>query len=77
MGCRTGAKSYANFTRNISKSSENLTIKKDKFPEKKLDNFIFNSSNINEIGKVIIQNKNLLTIQRGKPYFFPNCQNKL
>ena len=52
-----------------------LTIKKDKFPEKKLDNFIFNSSNINEIGKVIIQNKNLLTIQRGKPYFFPNCQN--
>ena len=51
-----------------------LTIQKDRFPNKKLNDFILNSSNVNEIGKVIIQNKNLLTIQKGKPYFFPNCR---
>ena len=51
-----------------------LTIKKNKFPDKKLNDFILNGSNVNEIGKVIIQNKNFLTLQKGKPYFFPNCQ---
>lgn len=52
-----------------------LTVQKTQFPTKKLDDFILNSSNVNEIGKVIIQNKNLLTLQKGKPYFFPNCRN--
>ena len=52
-----------------------LIIKKNQFPKKKLNDFIINSSNINETGKIIIENKNFFTLQKGKPYFFPNCKN--
>ena len=52
-----------------------LTLKKDKFPNKKLNDFIVNSSNVNETGKIIIENNDFLTLQKGKPYFFPNCKN--
>ena len=52
-----------------------LTVKKEKFPNKKLDDFIINSTNANETGKVIIENNNILTLQKGRPYFFPNCRN--
>ena len=53
-----------------------FTLKKTKFPEKKLNDFILNSHNIHEIGKIIIENKNLFTLQKGRPYFFPNCKNE-
>jgi len=53
-----------------------LTIKKEEFPDKKLNDFIINSPNVNEIGKVIIENNNVLTLQKGRPYFFPNCKNE-
>jgi len=53
-----------------------LTVKKEKFPNKKLNDFILNSTNVNEIGKIIIKNNNLLTLQKGRPYFFPNCKNE-
>jgi len=52
-----------------------LTLKKNKFPNKKLNDFIVTSSNVNETGKIIIENNNFLTLQKGKPYFFPNCKN--
>ena len=52
-----------------------LTLEKDKFSNKKLNDFIVTSSNVNETGKIIIENKNFLTLQKGKPYFFPNCKN--
>lgn len=52
-----------------------LTLEKNKFPNKKLNDFIVTSSNVNETGKIIIENKNFLTLQKGKPYFFPNCKN--
>jgi len=52
-----------------------LTLEKNKFPNKKLNDFIVNSSNVNETGKVIIENNDFLTLQKGKPYFFPNCKN--
>ena len=51
-----------------------LTLKKDQFPNKRLNDFIVNSTNVNETGKIIIENNNLLTLQKGKPYFFPNCK---
>ena len=51
-----------------------LTLKKDKFPNKRLNDFIINSSNVNETGKIIIENNDFLTLQKGKPYFFPNCK---
>jgi hypothetical protein len=53
-----------------------LVIKKNKIPTKKINDFIINNTNINETGKVIIENNNLLTIQKGRPYFFPNCKNE-
>ena len=52
-----------------------LTIQKDRFLNKKLNDFIIDSSNVNETGKIIIENNNFFTLQKGKPYFFPNCKN--
>ena len=52
-----------------------LTLQKSKFPNKKLNDFIITSSNVNEVGKIIIENNNFMTLQKGKPYFFPNCKN--
>ena len=53
-----------------------LSLEKKKFPNKKLDDFIITSSNVNETGKIIIENNHFLTLQKGKPYFFPNCKNE-
>ena len=53
-----------------------FTVKKNRFPEKKLNDFIIDSNNVNETGKVIITNNNFLTVQKGRPYFFPNCKNE-
>jgi DNA-directed RNA polymerase subunit beta' len=52
-----------------------LILQKDQFPNKRLNDFIVSSLNANEIGKIIIENNNFLTLQKGKPYFFPNCKN--
>jgi DNA-directed RNA polymerase subunit beta' len=58
-------------------SNENcFTVRKEKFPNKKLNDFIINSKNVNETGKIIIQNDQFLTLQKGRPYFFPNCKNE-
>jgi DNA-directed RNA polymerase subunit beta' len=51
-----------------------LTIKKEKIKRKSVNDLITNTRNINQIGKIIIDNGNFLTIQKGRPYFFPNCQ---
>jgi DNA-directed RNA polymerase subunit beta' len=51
-----------------------VTISKDQIGNKKLNDFILNSKNVNKIGKIIIQNENLITVQKGRPYFFPNCK---
>jgi len=48
-------------------------LRKKNFPNKKLNSFIINDKSVNATGKVIIENKNFLTLQRGRPYFFPNC----
>ena len=51
-----------------------LTIKKTKTQQKSLNDLIINVNHINQIGKIIIDNGKFLTIQKGRPYFFPNCQ---
>jgi len=53
-----------------------LTVKKSRFPNKKVNDFIINSTNVNETGKIIIENSDLFTLQKGRPYFFPNCKNE-
>jgi DNA-directed RNA polymerase subunit beta' len=53
-----------------------FNLEKQYFPNKKLNDFIVNSSNVNETGKIIIENNNFFTLQKGRPYFFPNCKNE-
>jgi DNA-directed RNA polymerase subunit beta' len=53
-----------------------LTIKKEEVPNKKLNDFITSKSNLAKTGKIIIENDNFFTIQKGRPYFFPNCKNE-
>lgn len=53
-----------------------FTVQKKQFSNKKLNDFVINSLNINETGKIIIENNNYFTLQKGRPYFFPNCKNE-
>ena len=53
-----------------------LTIKKEKIKSKSVNDLIIKNVNLNQIGKIIIDNGNFLTIQKGRPYFFPNCEQK-
>ena len=50
-----------------------LTVKKNQFPNKTVNSFIINNLDVTKTGKVIIDNGQLLTLQKGQPYFFPNC----
>ena len=51
-----------------------ITVKKSEAPSKKINDFIVSKSNFSKTGKVIIENKTFLTVQKGRPYFFPNCK---
>ena len=51
-----------------------ITVKKEQGNNKKVNELIIDKINVNEIGKVLIDNGEFLTIQKGRPYFFPNCQ---
>jgi hypothetical protein len=53
-----------------------FNLKKEQFPTKRLNDFIVNSFNVNETGKIIIENNSFFTLQKGRPYFFPNCKNE-
>jgi len=53
-----------------------LTIKKSEVPTKKLNDFIVSKENLAKTGKIIIENNKFFTIQKGRPYFFPNCKNE-
>jgi hypothetical protein len=53
-----------------------FTIKKEQFSNKTLNDFVIDSTNVDETGKIIIENNNLFTLQKGRPYFFPNCKNQ-
>lgn len=52
------------------------TIKKANLANKKLNDFVTTSSNITQSGQIIIENADLFTIQKGRPYFFPNCKSE-
>ena len=53
-----------------------LRVKKEEIKNKKLNEFITSKSHLSKIGKIIIENDHFFTIQRGRPYFFPNCKNE-
>jgi len=52
-----------------------LLLSKSKIRNKTINNFLINPKDIKETGKILIENKTIVTIQKGKPYFFPNCRN--
>ena len=51
-----------------------LTIRKEKINNKSVNDLVIKNINLNQIGKIIIDNGKFLTIQKGRPYFFPNCE---
>lgn len=51
-----------------------LVLKKSATSKKKLGDFITTDVNLEQSGKILIENENFLTIQKGRPYFFPNCK---
>nr|YP_009093438.1 RNA polymerase beta' subunit [Conticribra weissflogii]AIR76111.1 RNA polymerase beta' subunit [Conticribra weissflogii] len=51
-----------------------IRVKKEQGNNKTVNELIVDNINVNEIGKVLIDNGEFLTIQKGRPYFFPNCQ---
>ena len=53
-----------------------ITVEKNKIEDKTTDDLLVDGVNINQTGKVIIDNGKILTVQQGRPYFFPNCKNE-
>uniref|UniRef100_A0AB74TPI4 DNA-directed RNA polymerase subunit beta'' n=1 Tax=Discostella guiyangensis TaxID=3145224 RepID=A0AB74TPI4_9STRA len=51
-----------------------ITVKKEQGKKKTVNELIIDNINVNQAGKVLIDNGNFLTIQKGRPYFFPNCK---
>jgi len=53
-----------------------IVIEKEKIKTKTTGDFLIDGVNINQTGKVIIDNNKFVTVQKGRPYFFPNCKNE-
>ena len=51
-----------------------VTVKKEQEKNKIVNELIVDNINVNQTGKVLIDNGKFLTIQKGRPYFFPNCK---
>ena len=57
-------------------SNDDCTIlQKSEVTNKKVNDFMMSKSNLAKTGKIIIENDSLFTLQKGRPYFFPNCKN--
>jgi len=51
-----------------------VTVKKEQGKNKTVNELIIDNVNVNQTGKVLIDNGKFLTLQKGRPYFFPNCK---
>lgn len=51
-----------------------LTVKKEQGKNKTVNELIIDHIKVNQTGKILIDNGKCLTIQKGRPYFFPNCK---
>ena len=54
-----------------------VTVEKKGAEIKTVDGLITNNISVNQIGKILIDNDKFLTIQKGRPYFFPNCKSEI
>ena len=50
-----------------------ITVNKEERKNKIVNELIIDNIKVNQTGKIIIDNGQFLTIQKGRPYFFPNC----
>jgi hypothetical protein len=50
------------------------TVKKEQGKNKTVNELLIDNINVHQTGKVLIDNDKFLTIQKGRPYFFPNCK---
>jgi len=51
-----------------------ITVKKEPKKNTLVKGLLVDNIKVNQTGKVIINNSQFLTIQKGRPYFFPNCK---
>nr|YP_009093165.1 RNA polymerase beta' subunit [Roundia cardiophora]AIR75838.1 RNA polymerase beta' subunit [Roundia cardiophora] len=51
-----------------------VTVKKAQEKNKTVGELVINNINVNQTGKILIDNGKYLTIQKGRPYLFPNCK---
>jgi DNA-directed RNA polymerase subunit beta' len=70
------SKSKANKQVFLISNKDCVTIKKKNIKNKTVNDLIINNVNLNKTGKILIENENFVTIQKGRPYFFPNCKNE-
>ena len=52
-----------------------IIVPKKEILNKKVDDIIMSKFKLSRNGKIIIENDHFFTIQKGRPYFFPNCKN--
>ena len=53
-----------------------IIVNKSDVTNKKLNDFVMSKSNLAKTGKIIIENDKFVTVQKGRPYFFPNCKSE-
>nr|AWT38980.1 RNA polymerase beta' subunit [Eunotogramma sp.] len=53
-----------------------LVVKKEKANNKTVNDLLINNVAVNQTGRILVDNGKFLTIQKGRPYFFPNCKNE-
>ena len=60
----------------IISNNDCTTIEKNRVKNKTINDLLIDNININQTGKIIIDNGKIITIQRGRPYLFPKCKNE-
>ena len=53
-----------------------IKVEKTLLPKRILNDFIYNGTTVNQVGKIILENEKFFTIQKGRPYFFPKSKSK-
>jgi DNA-directed RNA polymerase subunit beta' len=56
-------------------NNECITVPRREILNKTIGEIILSKSNFSKTGRIIIENDKFVTIQKGRPYFFPNCKN--
>ena len=52
-----------------------LTVEKKSIQNKTIGSLLINNVDVNYTGKILMDNGKIVTVQKGRPYFFPNCKN--